>query len=116
VRAFEKKLRYDSTAGNVAELKASRAGYISRCDARSIGELIRDLGGGRLTKESAIDYDVGIDRMRKPGEWVERGWVLARIHARSAAEAKDGRERLAQAFEIAAQKPRLGPLIAGIVK
>ena len=55
----------------VVELKAEKSGFVSRCDARIIGEVIRDLGGGRLTKESGINYDVGIDRLAKPGEAVE---------------------------------------------
>jgi pyrimidine-nucleoside phosphorylase len=57
--AFRRKLTKDSTAPVVIELRSQRAGYISRCDARIIGEVIRDLGGGRLTKDSVINYDVG---------------------------------------------------------
>ena len=68
LNAFNKKLALDHTAPVVVELKAEKSGFVSRCDARIIGEVIRDLGGGRLTKESGINYDVGIDRIAKPGE------------------------------------------------
>ena len=69
----------------VVELKAEKAGFVSKCDARIIGEVIRDLGGGRLTKESAINYDVGVDQIAKPGERVEKsGVALPRSRRRSA--------------------------------
>jgi pyrimidine-nucleoside phosphorylase len=101
--AFNKKLALDSTAPVVAEFKAARSGFISRCDARILGEVIRDLGGGRLTKESVINYDVGLDRISKPGERAENGAVLARIHAASKAEARTALARLESAIEISAR-------------
>jgi thymidine phosphorylase len=99
IAAFNKKLLLDSTAPVVVELKSTRAGTISRCDARVLGEVIRDLGGGRLTKESAINYDVGIDRICKPGERVQKGTVLARIHAASKSQAEVALVRARRAFE-----------------
>ena len=113
--AFNKKLSLDSTAPLVLELKATRAGYVSHCDARIIGEIIRDLSGGRLTKESVINYDVGIDRIARPGDCVKKNSVLARIHAASEAEADAALLRLQTAFEISPAKPKIPPLIAGIV-
>src|SRR5262249_12286620 len=43
--AFNKKLTLDSTAPVVVEVKPSRTGFVSRCDARIIAEVVRDLGG-----------------------------------------------------------------------
>ena len=44
--AFNRKLALDHTAPVVVELKAPASGFVSRCDARILGEAIRDLGGG----------------------------------------------------------------------
>ncbi len=115
LKAFNKKLSLDSTAPVVLELKSPRAGFVSRCDARIIGEAVRDLGGGRLTKDSAINYDVGVDRMMKPGERVEKNSPLARIHAISWAKADVAARRIQSAFEISSAKPKLSPLIAEII-
>jgi pyrimidine-nucleoside phosphorylase len=112
LKAFHKKLSLDSTAPVVVELKSPRSGFVSRCDARIIGEAIRDLGGGRLTKDSAIDYDVGVDRMMKPGERVGKGSPLARIHATSRAQANGAVRRIQSAFEISSRKPKAPPLVA----
>jgi pyrimidine-nucleoside phosphorylase len=115
LKAFEKKLTFDSTATAVVELKTSRAGFVSRCDARILGEVIRDLGGGRLTKDSKINYDVGIDRIVKPGERVEKNSVLARVHAGSRSEAETVLSRAQSAFDILAAKPQIRPLVAGVI-
>jgi len=98
LEAFNRKLRRDSTAKIVVEVKSPKAGYVSKCDARVIGEVIRDLGGGRLTKESAINYDVGVDRMAKPGERVEKSGALCRVHAADEAQAEAAVARLKAAF------------------
>ena len=115
LKAFNRKLALDHTASVVVELKAPAAGFVSKCDARIIGEVIRDLGGGRLTKESAINYDVGMDRMAKPGERVEKYSVLARIHAADLAQAKTACARVKTAFEISARRRKTAPLISEII-
>ena len=112
---FRKKLALESTAPVALDIKSPKAGFISRCDARIIGEIIRDLGGGRLTKESAINHDVGIDRLLKPGEAVKRGSILARIHAADRDAAETASEKLTTAFEISARKRKAAPLISEII-
>ena len=114
--AFNKKLARDHTAPAVVELKADRSGFVSKCDAQLIGEVIRDLGGGRLTKDSIINYDVGVDRIAKPGEPVQPGSVLARVHAADRSQAEAGRVLLKSAFEIKAQSPSHAPLILEVIK
>jgi thymidine phosphorylase len=113
--AFNKKLALDHTAPVVVELKAEKPGFVSKCDARLIGEVIRDLGGGRLTKESAINYDVGIDRLAKPGEAVQKNSILARIHAADQSQAKSACVRLRAAFEISARRTVPVPLVIEVI-
>jgi len=113
--AFIKKLALDHTAPAVVELKASRSGFVSKCDAKLIGEVIRDLGGGRLTKESVINYDVGVDHLAKPGEVVKVGDVLARIHAASGMDAREACERLGPAFTISPRRHAASELVSGVV-
>jgi thymidine phosphorylase len=96
-------------------LKAEKPGFVAKCNARIIGEVIRDLGGGRLTKESAINYDVGIDRLAKPGEAVQKNSILARIHAASQSQAEAACARLQAAFEISAKPPMATRLVAEII-
>lgn len=113
--AFNRKLAHDHTAPVVVELQANRSGFVSRCDARLMGEVIRDLGGGRLTKESTINSDVGLDQIAKPGEAVNPGDIIARIHAANRSQANEARLRLNGAFEISSRRPRLAPLISEVI-
>jgi pyrimidine-nucleoside phosphorylase len=113
--AFNKRLRLDSTSEAVLEIKSEKSGFVSKCDARKIGEVIRDLGGGRLAKDSAINYDVGVDGLAKPGEHVEKSGVLCRIHAARSAQAKSAVTRLKSAFEISAKRMAPAPLVVEII-
>ena len=115
LKAFNRKLALGSTAKIIAEVKADTAGYVSKCDARIIGEVIRDLGGGRLTKASAINHNVGVDCIAKPGERVEKSGTLCRVHAADSVQAKAAIVRLKTAFAISAPRPEKTPLIAEII-
>jgi len=115
LEAFNRKLARSSAGTEIVPLLSPTSGWVTRCDARLIGEVIRDLGGGRLTKESQINYDVGIDQLAKPGERVEAGGVLARIHAADPAQAQAAIQRLAAAFLLAPEPLKVTPLIAEVV-
>jgi thymidine phosphorylase len=113
--AFNRRLKCEQTVLAVLELRAPRAGFVTKCNARVIGEVIRDLGGGRLTKESKINHDVGVDCLAKRGEAVKAGTTLLRIHAASRPEAEAARQRLAKAFQISRRKLSRQPLIVGTI-
>ena len=116
LKAFNRKLVLDSTAKVVVELKSDQVGYIAKCDARIIGEVIRDLGGGRLTKDSKINYDVGVDHIAKPDERMEKSGVLCRVHVTDLVQAKAAVARLKTAFGISAKRPAKTPLIVETIR
>jgi pyrimidine-nucleoside phosphorylase len=115
LQAFNRKLLRDSTAPAVLELKSPRAGFVTRCDAKIIGEAIRDLGGGRLTRDSQINYDIGVDKMAKPGERVGKSGILCRVHAADSAQAETAIARLKTAFEISSKRPAKIPPVVEII-
>jgi pyrimidine-nucleoside phosphorylase len=116
LQQFNERLRCDQTVHHVRAVVAGKSGFVGRCDARVIGEVIRDLGGGRLTKEAGIDYEVGVDQMAKPGERVERGGVLCRVHAADPAQARTAAARLERAFEITARRRPTEPLVVEVIR
>ena len=116
LKAFNQKLALDSTAKIAVEVKSEKTGYVAKCDARIIGEVIRDLGGGRLTKDSVINFDVGVDQLAKPGECVEKSGILCRMHATDSVQAKAAIVRLKTAFEISSKCPAKTPLIVEIIQ
>lgn len=113
--AFNRKLAHDYTAPVVLEMKAKRSGHLAKCDARLIAEVIRDLGGGRLTKEATINFDVGIDQLAKLGEKIKAGATLCRIHAADVKQADAARFRLEKAFEISSRPVKAARLVAEVI-
>src|SRR5262249_42448248 len=71
-------------------------GFVARVDARALGLIVVDLGGGRRRVDDAIDPAVGLADVRGVGDAVDRDRPLAIVHARSAGDAgaagKRGRE------------------------
>ena len=63
------------------EVKAKKAGVISKIHAEAVGIIAMELGAGRETKESSIDLSVGIVLNRKRGDKVKEEDLLATIHA-----------------------------------
>ncbi len=115
--AMDAKLARDHAEGVVCvEVGSARGGFVTRCDARIIGEAVRDLGGGRLNKDSTIHHDVGVDRLAKPGDAVAAGGILARIHSNSTQEADLALKDMEAAFEIADAADQKGSLICEAVE
>lgn len=99
LNAFEQKLRSPIQAFALP-ITASGSGTISSCNARIIGEVVRDLGGGRANKDSVLDLNVGIADMKKPGERVEKGQNLCMLYARNETEATANAQRTCSAWII----------------
>jgi pyrimidine-nucleoside phosphorylase len=114
--AFNARLRLDSTAPVVVKLTSVQAGWVTGCDARIIGEVIRDLGGGRLKKDSVLDHAVGLDAIVKPGDRVAANDILARIHASAEVDARAAVARLRPAFLIADTAPPPSALIQAVLE
>ncbi|MBI3880008.1 MAG: thymidine phosphorylase [Verrucomicrobia bacterium] len=113
--AYRAKLKLDHAAPVVLELVSDREGFVSKVDSRIVGEIVRDLGGGRMMKDSAINPDVGIDSLAKPGESMQRKSLLARVHAATQAEAEAALLRLRTAFEFSEKAPQLPPLVHEVI-
>ena len=79
-------------------LRASRPGFIREIDALKIGEAVVGLGGGRLTKDDVIDPVTGIVLGKKVGEAVNKGEILAVIHASKPAAAREAMKTVSSAF------------------
>ncbi len=85
---LEKPWQSMNKAEYIVEVLAPRHGFISAMQTRNIGIAIVTLGGGRANNGAKIDHRVGIDRILPIGTRVDRGDVLARVHASSSDSAK----------------------------
>ena len=62
------------------EFKAEKDGFILNMDTYKIGVAASALGAGRETKESVIDFTAGIYMLKKTGDRVEKGEVIAEFY------------------------------------
>jgi len=75
--------RRNHLAPSVFEVEALEAGWVTECDALLIGEAVRSIGGGRLTREQEIDPSVSCEIVTVRGEKVSKGQPLARLYYRN---------------------------------
>jgi thymidine phosphorylase len=71
-------------AALVLPVPAPRPGFLTSIDGYAIGEAVVALGGGRRTKEDAIDPSVGVVLEKKTGDRVAAGETLAHLHVSKA--------------------------------
>ena len=95
----------------VKEVYAGASGYLHVLSCAGIGECVKILGGGRITKEQKIDLSVGLKLKKKNGDPVEKGEVLLEIYGRNEAEADEAEKQYLSATEITADRPEKSRLI-----
>ena len=93
------------------EVKAQKSGYIHAMDTESIGIASVMLGAGRKTVEDTIDFAAGIEMVKKTGDKVEEGDVLALIYTNDQASIKEASDKILAAYTIDDVKPELKPLV-----
>jgi pyrimidine-nucleoside phosphorylase len=89
----------------VTEVRASADGFVRSIGAVDIGMAALRLGAGRQTKDDTIDHAVGIRCLKKRGDAVAAGDVLAEVHARDDASAKRAEAEVLAAYELGGDAP-----------
>jgi pyrimidine-nucleoside phosphorylase len=90
---------------------APASGYVTRCDALTIGVVATRLGAGRERKEDSVDSGVGITLEAKVGDRVEAGEALARVQYNDPARWEAQKESLVSAWSIEETAPPAQPLV-----
>lgn len=68
---------------NKIEIFANESGKLSFSNAELVGEISRDLGAGRISKDDLIDYQAGIKLNFDPYTYVENGQLIATLYSSS---------------------------------
>jgi pyrimidine-nucleoside phosphorylase len=97
-------------------LRAPHSGIITKLEARTVGLAAVLLGAGREKKGDPIDLTAGIRLVKKVGEPVQKGDVLAELFTASEQKLADALQKLADAYHIGEEIPVILPLILGRVE
>jgi pyrimidine-nucleoside phosphorylase len=102
-------------AAVVREVKAPAAGVVERLGAIQVGVAALHLGAGRQTKEDEIDHGVGVLCLRKRGDEVAAGNVLAEVHARDEESAAEAEAAVLAAYRIGDEAPRERTIVLDVI-
>lgn len=90
---------------------AGAEGRVVDLDAYAIGEAAMRLGAGRQAKEESVDPVAGLSGLKKPGDAVSPGDVLARLHTGGAPNLTAVKERVQRAYSFADSVPPPAPAV-----
>jgi thymidine phosphorylase len=79
--------------------------------AADVGMAALRLGAGRQTKDDAIDHAVGIRCLKKRGDAVAPGDVVAEVHAQDDASAQQAETEVLAAYELGDEAPLARPIV-----
>ena len=96
-------------SATIGEVRAPRAGHVTSLAALAVGRAALALGAGRKRKTDRIDPAAGVELLAKPGDRVEKGDPVARLHGDRAAE--EAERLILQALEIDDEPPEPAPAI-----
>lgn len=99
----------------IEAVKSPKSGYLSQVDAQRVGETALFLGAGRAKKGDPIDHAVGIEVLRKVGDFVALGEPLFVIHANHSDHVAVAGEQLLTACQWSDQPVKPLPLFYGVV-
>ena len=98
-------------ANVIVDVKAAQHGYIAGMDTRAVGMSVVGLGGGRTAPTQKVDHTVGFDRILPLGVQVNRGEVIARVHAKDEDSANAAVAQFNSALSYTEESPKLPPVI-----
>ena len=99
----------------IEDVLCEEEGYIAKIQTEEIGRISLLLGGGRETKESAIDLTVGLVLNKKRGDKVQKDDVLATIHANDKEKLALAKDRLRKAYTIARSTVKKENIIKDVI-
>lgn len=98
------------------EIKAQASGYITGVNTEGYGTASLLLGAGRNTKDDKIDFSAGIKLIKKTGDKVEKGEVIAMLYTSDECRFESAAKHFIEATYIGNDKPINSPLIYDIVE
>jgi pyrimidine-nucleoside phosphorylase len=99
----------------VRDVSAPGEGFVAGIATTALGVASLHLGAGRVAKDDEIDHAVGLLALAKRGDRVEPGQPLARVHARTEADAEQGVAEVAACYRLADAAPEPVPIVLEVV-
>ena len=102
-------------AANCVPIVCEEDGYLAACNTSEVGMVNLILGGGRATKDSAINLGVGLDIRKHLGDVVQKGDVLAYMYIDDMGVFEEAKKRLLGAYTVEQRQIKPEKLVKDIV-
>ena len=113
VKAQKGDINDIALSSNVVSIKSRKEGFITHIDTEKLGEIVKNIGGGRTNKEDIIDYGVGIVINKKVGDLVFENEELVKVYLSD----KDLKiNELIDCFKVSEEAPKKTNLILDIIR
>ncbi len=98
------------------EFKSTKSGYVSLIETDKVGISTMELGAGRRTKEEEIDHTVGLEVIKKIGDYVEVGDVLVTMYYSNEKKLEEAKGIISECFTFSDKQTFSPKLIKNIIK
>ena len=98
------------------ELLSPCDGYIASSEASGIGVAAMMLGAGRSKKEDTIDHTAGIIQIKRVGDRVQKGSVIAVLQSSTVSDHSDAHKKMLESLTFSEEKPNEKPLVYEIIR
>lgn len=94
---------------------SDKDGYVEELNAEKMGLISVALGAGRVKKEDDIDKAVGIILNKKISDKVQKGDILAYVHANNEEKGKEAVEKIKAVYKISEMEIEKEKVILGVI-
>jgi pyrimidine-nucleoside phosphorylase len=101
--------------GATLTVKAWESGYVAEMDTTALGWAVQRLGAGREHADEFVDPHAGIEFHARRGAHLERGQLLATLHATKPGMLAEPLALLKQAIRFSSTPPHPVPLVSRII-
>lgn len=92
---------------NVIDVITNQSGYISKMNTEAIGLASMYLGGGRSKKDDVLDYNVGVKILKKTGDYVNAGDIIAKLYVNDTKNLDKAIDTVTNAYSYSDNKPEV---------
>jgi thymidine phosphorylase len=100
-----------AVAPDIEVVRAPRAGYVTKLDARAVGIAAWRLGAGRARKEDPVAESAGVVCLHEPGDRVDAGAPVLELHIDDPTKLPAALDALGDAITITDNPPTPPPLV-----
>ena len=83
---------------------SEKSGFIKSLNAEEVGKIAMHLGAGRIKKEDNIDYRVGIELIKKVGDYIQEKETIAYIYANDEEKGINAKSKLFEIYKTSEER------------